>query len=92
MWLMDSTCIDLWIAKAMSGLDIIKYISLLIHLLYKERSSIRSLSLRLCFKLGSVGNVVDLLSKNPVSSNKDKIYFLWLKETPFWNLAISNNL
>jgi len=55
--------LSLWIAKVMSGLEMVKYTTLPINLLYIERSPIGLSSLRLSLKLGSLSNEVGLLTK-----------------------------
>ena len=56
-----------------------------------RRFSIGSLSLRLSFKLGSIGNVANFPPIKPISSSKYKIYFILLKEASLLNLVISKS-
>ena len=65
--------LSLWIAKVISGLEMVKYISLPINLLCTKRSSMGSSSSRLSLKFGSIGSILGLLPKKPVSSSKDKV-------------------
>ena len=53
----------------------VRYISLLINLLYKDAFSINSLTDALNFKSKSIGSITGLVVRKLVSSNRDRAYF-----------------
>ena len=60
----------------MLDLEIVNYMKRPMSLLYKEGSGIGSPSMRVNFRLSSMGRLVGLQIKKPLSSNKAKVYFL----------------
>ena len=47
-------------------------------------------SLWLSLRLGSIGSPAGLQPKKPVSSNKERVYFLWERYIPVEDFAISS--
>ena len=70
----------------MSNLERVRYINLPIMLLYRPRSPSDVVN----FKPGSMAIEAGFALRNPVLSRRDSAYFLWDKDIPLEDLAISS--